>query len=118
MNPLQSPQAVANALWSFATAGQNLLTGPFQPSTLLSVTVSAYTSLHGPDMELVIFDSPNAPYKIFPYANHILFVEDTELTANPLALQAASTLTIQPVANGSSMTLIGVVMLDAAHTLT
>jgi hypothetical protein len=100
----------------YSTATPHTLTGSTQVSPYLSLAVSAYSQLNGGTIKLVVFHDTDAAYSIFPFVKGVLFVEDTEVSVANATLQTATEDQIH-LANNTTMTLIGVITVDATHPL-
>lgn len=113
-----NPTALLNALsdFTYSTPVQHAVSGPLQASSYLSLAVSAYSQISGGSVELIVFHDPDAAYSIFPFVKGVLFVEDTEISVNPSSLHGGNTDVIH-FANGETMTLIGIIVVDANHPL-
>ncbi|MDR3441144.1 hypothetical protein [Telmatospirillum sp.] len=104
------PQATLTALVNYVFSNQHMLTGTLTESgylhTMLSASGASSSTL------LVVYDSKDMPYTIFPLTQGVLFVDDTELSSSQAVHISSSDTTTLHLANGGSVTLIGIITTD------
>ena len=112
----KTPTALLDALSDFAFSPQHALTSALHPSATLTSYLTNYMAQNGPNLEMVVFDSGTVSLSMFPFVKGVVFVDDHQVASDVHALSGQHPVTIQ-FTDGGTMTLVGVVNIDAAHPL-